>query len=108
MFKKTQEYQDIKKELTIVGLLNEAVSFASFSDGIFTFNHEKDGTLNSFDIVAINPIFTNETTISDLLEADNITYFSHSIFYVEREKNITSFQPLICKRWSFNEISGLI
>lgn len=103
MFKKSEEYAKIKKELEIENLINEVATFESFADDIFTFKIEKNNIIHEFNIIC-DDIILKELSVFLLLELKSISYFNHSIFLTDEsdewflEDGVT---------WSLTDTHGL-
>lgn len=79
MFKESEEYAKIKKELETINLINEVAAFESFADDIFTFSFEEDDIMHEFNIIC-DDVILKDMSIESLLELKRVSYFSHSIF----------------------------
>ena len=103
MFKRSEEYAKIKKELEIIKALNKWALFECYIDSIATFGFREDSTYHQFNIIC-DDIFSRGMMISELLDLKRITFFSHTIFLGQQKK---ADERIASVSWSMYENSGL-
>ena len=98
MFKYTEQFQKIKKELQIIGALDQYAVFECYIDSISTFGLNFDSTYHQFNIIGIED-YSREIEVRELLESEKITYLSHTVFL---DNEIAAKEE-----WNLYEYSGL-
>ena len=83
-FKESIEYKDIKKELSIIKVLDKVAKFNSYCDRVFTYEYVEDDVTLEFNIIC-EDVLLAELLVEELLELKSILYFEHNI-YMESEK----------------------
>jgi hypothetical protein len=103
MFKKTNEFKQIKKKLEAINALYEFAIFECYMDSIITFGFIHESTYHQFNVISEDS-FSREIMIEDLLDMKGITYFNHSAWM---QSKYESDIELYSTTWSMFEHSGL-
>lgn len=80
MFKKSTEYQEIKKECIINGTYDKELNFSCYHDSVLVFTQR----INNFMIQEISVITDNEIInddkLKDIMNDEKVRFFHHRIY----------------------------
>ena len=103
MFNLTEEYRLIKNELTALNSFDEYAIFECYADSIFTFSFTLSDIYCQINF-SCDDSFSREIQISDILELKRISYFSLSVFSIEKNKAEELIKEI---SWSMNFKVGI-
>jgi len=80
MFKKSEEYQEIVKELNLNNVINQNAHFICYNDSMATFGvYDTDESYHEFNIIC-DDCFFNQMLVDELLHLDRIVFFEYAIY----------------------------
>ena len=79
MFKKSEEYQEIVRELNLNSIIDYNMNFESYTDGIFTFGCYRYDEYHEFNIIC-DDCFLNQMQVTELLDLERIEFFEYAIY----------------------------
>ena len=74
-------YQEIKKELTFLGIIDKDFTFSCLMDGMMVYEYEDDSYYHELKVICnlAENDFLHEESFKDLSEKYGIRYFMHNI-----------------------------